>query len=159
MELIVLAEQLGKKLMGQHLKLVTAESCTGGWVAEAVTAIPGSSEWFERGFVTYSNIAKQEMLGINKATLAQFGAVSEQVAREMVQGALARSYADIALSVTGIAGPEGGTSEKPVGTVWFGFAQKEAKAIVRLKHFTGDREAIRRRAVEYALNELLSEFF
>lgn len=153
--MVELAKKVGQKLLEQKLLLVTAESCTGGWVAEAITSVPGSSEWFERGFVTYTNIAKQEMLGVKASTLEKFGAVSEETAREMAEGALKHSHADIALSVTGIAGPDGGSKEKPVGTVWFGWAGKNFDTIAKLKHFNGDREAIRSQAVEFVLSELL----
>src|SRR5512146_130710 len=114
-ELIALATRVGAQLKAQGMMLAAAESCTGGWVAQALTAIAGSSEWFERGFVTYSDAAKQERLGVNAATLAAHGAVSEHTAREMAAGALARSRAQVALAITGIAGPSGGTAQKPVG--------------------------------------------
>ncbi|HET7674342.1 MAG TPA: nicotinamide-nucleotide amidohydrolase family protein, partial [Gammaproteobacteria bacterium] len=114
-----LAVRLGDVLSACHWRLATAESCTGGWIAKLVTDVPNSSSWLERGFVTYSNPAKVSMLGVTEATLAVHGAVSEQTAREMAAGALARSEADIACAVTGIAGPGGGSEDKPVGTVWF----------------------------------------
>src|SRR3989338_9574891 len=114
----VLAAQVGGALKAHGLMLATAESCTGGGVAHSIADVAGSSAWFERGFVTYSNLAKQQMLGVNEATLIQYGAVSEVVVREMVAGALANSAAQVALAVSGIAGPEGGTPDKPVGTVW-----------------------------------------
>src|ERR1035437_4219013 len=117
--LTTLATLVGAKLRAKGLMLTTAESCTGGWVAQAVTAIAGSSAWFERGFVTYSDAAKQEMLGVSARTLAAHGAVSEQTARKMAIGALAHSHAQVALAITGIAGPDGGSAEKPVGTVCF----------------------------------------
>ena len=115
----ILAAQVGGLLKAHGLLLTTAESCTGGGVAQAITGIAGSSAWFERGFVTYSNLSKQQMLGVSVAMLAQYGAVSEAVVREMVAGALANSGAQVALAVSGIAGPDGGTADKPVGTVWF----------------------------------------
>ena len=147
-----LAEKLGARLKARGAMLVTAESCTGGWVAEAVTAIGGSSEWFERGFVTYSNAAKVEMLGVSAETLARHGAVSEETAREMAAGALNNSRGSVALAITGVAGPGGGTPEKPVGTVWIGLDDGEGVA----RHFRliGDRDEIRRRSVQAAL-ELL----
>src|SRR5665647_2559878 len=115
--LTTLATLVGARLKVQSLMLATAESCTGGWVAQVATAIAGSSDWFERGFVTYSNAAKQEMLGVGAGTLAKYGAVSEQTAREMAAGALAHSRAQVAVAITGIAGPAGGSPDKPVGTV------------------------------------------
>src|ERR1043166_3670914 len=130
--------------------LVTAESCTGGWVGEAVTMVPGSSEWFERGFITYTYISKREMLGVKVKTLEKFGAVSEQTVREMAAGALARSHAQIALAVSGTAGPSGGTREKPVGTVCFAWAGKRGAIVTETRLFRGDRQAIRRKAVEHA---------
>jgi len=135
--------------------LVTAESCTGGWVAEAVTMISGSSAWFERGFVTYTDLAKQEMLGVQSATLAQHGAVSEPTVREMAAGALARSRGDVAVSVSGVAGPTGGTPAKPVGMVCLGWSVRGREAISVTRHFPGDREAVRRSAVIDALEGLI----
>src|SRR5689334_15846625 len=117
-----LAEQVGARLLDRRLLLATAESCTGGWVSQELTAIAGSSAWFERGFVTYSNAAKEEMLGVRTETLARHGAVSEEVAAEMALGALAHSHASVAVSVTGIAGPSGGSATKPVGMVCFAWA-------------------------------------
>jgi len=117
-----LARRVGSRLKRRRLKLATAESCTGGWIAQAVTSVAGSSEWFERGFVTYSNEAKKEMLGVRAATLSRHGAVSEETAREMAAGALKRSEAHVALAVTGIAGPGGGTRKKPVGMVCFAWS-------------------------------------
>ena len=135
--------------------LVTAESCTGGWAAQAVTAIAGSSDWFERGFVTYSNAAKEEMLGVRPATIAKYGAVSEETAREMALGALKHSRGTIALAITGIAGPSGGSAEKPVGTVCFAWARKGHDAIAETRRFSGDRDAVRRQSVEHALGKVL----
>ena len=153
-ELETLAERLGRELLARGERLATAESCTGGWVAQSVTAIAGSSAWFDRGFVTYSNAAKVEMLGVPETTLERHGAVSEATARAMAQGALAHSRADWAVAVTGIAGPTGGTPEKPVGLVCFGLAAADG---VRTEHrlFTGDREAVRLQATEHALALLL----
>lgn len=135
--------------------LATAESCTGGGIACALTEIAGSSAWFERGFVTYSNEAKQEQLGVDAATLAQHGAVSEPVALEMAGGALRHSRAQIALSVTGIAGPTGGTAQKPVGMVCFAWALEGEAPVAVTRHFKGDRAEVRRRAIAFALQGLL----
>ena len=140
--------------------LVTAESCTGGWVAQELTAIAGSSSWFDRGFVTYSNEAKQEMLGVRAETLATHGAVSEETAAEMARGALEKSRGTLSLAVTGIAGPSGGTPAKPVGTVCFAWATKGRAPRAQTRRFEGDREAVRRQSVEHALAgvlELLDE--
>lgn len=137
-------------------RLATAESCTGGMVAAALTDIAGSSDVVERGFVTYSNEAKQELLGVPGDMLAKHGAVSLQVARAMAEGALAHSHADVAVSVTGIAGPGGATAGKPVGLVYFGLARKGAETRVERHNFTGDRAAVRRSATETAI-ELLGE--
>lgn len=150
-----LAQRLGECLKQRGLLLVTAESCTGGWVGQAVTAVAGSSTWFERGFITYSNASKCEMLGVRQSTLDQYGAVSPQTAQEMALGALTRSRAQIAVSVTGIAGPDGGTAIKPVGMVCFTWAIKEGLMQQQTHFFTGDREAIRRSAVTTALLGLL----
>ena len=138
-----LAEKVGAALKSRRLMLATAESCTGGWIAEAVTMVPGSSEWFERGFVTYTYISKREMLGVKEATLDKHGAVSEEVVREMVEGALARSHAQVAVAVSGVAGPAGGTPDKPVGTVCFAWGMKDGKPRSETKRFPGDREAVR----------------
>jgi nicotinamide-nucleotide amidase len=135
--------------------IVTAESCTGGWVAQELTAIAGSSAWFDRGFVTYSNEAKQEMLGVRAETLKKHGAVSEETALEMAQGALQRSRGTVALAITGVAGPTGGTPAKPVGTVCFAWATKARLARVETRQFPGDREAVRRQSVEYSLAKVL----
>jgi nicotinamide-nucleotide amidase len=153
--LTTLATLVGQALKTRGASLTAAESCTGGGIAEAVTRISGSSEWFERGFVTYSNDAKAEMLGVERATLAGFGAVSEETAREMAAGALAHSRATHALSVTGIAGPTGGSPDKPVGTVCFGWAAQGGKPVSETRHFDGDREAVRRASVIHALQGLL----
>lgn len=150
-ELEDLAGQLGRALERSRLMLATAESCTGGWVARVMTAVPGSSNWFERGFVTYSNAAKTEMLGVGADILARHGAVSEPAVRAMAEGALARSRAQVALAVTGIAGPSGGTPDKPVGTVWFAWVRSGAATQAQCRRFEGDREAVRRRAVAVAL--------
>ena len=149
-----LARQLGRKLEAAAAVLVTAESCTGGWVAQAVTSVAGSSAWFERGYVTYSNAAKQEALGVRKATLVRYGAVSEQTAREMARGALRKGRGSIALSVTGIAGPGGGSPGKPVGTVCFAFARGR-KIRSETKRFKGNRNSVRRQSVVQALRGVL----
>lgn len=135
--------------------LVTAESCTGGWIAKCCTDMAGSSAWFERGFVTYSNAAKQDMLGVQSATLAQYGAVSEAVTAEMALGSLQYSRAQLALSVSGIAGPGGGTADKPVGTVCFGWVLVGGKVFTETCHFSGERDAVRLQAVEHALQGVL----
>jgi nicotinamide-nucleotide amidase len=145
-----LATQLGDALQQRQLMMATAESCTGGWVAKVITDIPGSSHWFERGFVTYTNRSKQEMLGVSAQTLEQHGAVSEQTVEEMASGALAHSQAQVAVAISGIAGPGGGSEEKPVGTVCLAWAGLH-RVQVRTCHFPGDREAVRRQAVVMAL--------
>ena len=150
-----LAADLGRRLKAAGRMLVTAESCTGGWAAQAVTAVAGSSAWFERGFVTYSNAAKSELLGVSAGTLARHGAVSEQAAREMADGALARSHASVALAITGVAGPAGGSTEKPVGTVCFAWAAGGAGARSETMLFAGDREAVRRQSVIHALQGVM----
>jgi len=154
-ELEALAHRVGAALKSHQSVLAVAESCTGGWIAEVVTSVSGSSEWFDRGWVTYSNNSKLEMLGVAEDTLHTFGAVSEEVAREMVSGALARSHARVALSVTGIAGPSGGTAQKPVGTVCFAWCQPGHKIASMTQRFGGDREQVRRQSVVFALEHLL----
>jgi nicotinamide-nucleotide amidase len=149
-----LAIRVGRRLKAGKQLLVTAESCTGGWVAQAVTSIAGSSAWFERGFVTYSNAAKQELLGVKAATLRKHGAVSEETAREMARGALARSKGTLALAVTGIAGPGGGTREKPVGMVCFAWMHRK-KLRSETRHFSGNRDGVRRKSVVHALQGVL----
>jgi len=153
--LIILATLVGAGLRAKGMMLATAESCTGGWVAQAVTAIGGSSEWFERGFITYSDAAKREMLGVSARTLAAHGAVSEQTAREMAAGALAHSRAQVAVAITGIAGPTGGTPEKPLGMVCFAWAAQDGVLNAETRHFTGDRESVRRQSVIAALQGVL----
>ena len=150
-----LAIRVGNKLRDERLMLATAESCTGGWVSEAVTMVPGSSDWFERGFVTYTYISKREMLGVNSETLGRHGAVSEPTVREMAAGALARSHAQVSVAVSGIAGPGGGTPGKPVGTVCFAWAAKDGATRAQTARFRGDRDAVRRRSVERALQGIL----
>ena len=150
-----LVAQLAEELRSRRRMLATAESCTGGLVAAACTSLAGSSEWFERGFVTYSNQAKTELLGVEESTLATHGAVSAAVARAMAEGALRRSRADVAVSTTGIAGPGGAVPGKPVGTVWFGAAVRNGDGTIegRTEHrlFEGDREFVRRQSVAFAL--------
>lgn len=150
-----LAVQLGKSLRACRFSIATAESCTGGLIAAIITDVPASSSWFERGFVTYSNEAKQEMLGVRTATLEAYGAVSEAVAREMAVGALAASRADVAVAVTGIAGPDGGSKEKPVGTVWFAWAWPNGDIRAECRHFSGDRHAVRHQTAEHAFRKLI----
>ena len=149
-----LAAELGATLKARGLMLALAESCTGGMVAEAVTSIAGSSAWFDRAFISYSNLAKVDMLGVSNQTLLQYGAVSEQTAAEMAQGAVKFSLAQISASITGIAGPDGGTADKPVGTVCFGFALKNGVK-TSTQHFTGSRDFIREQASIYAMTQLL----
>ena len=150
-----LAKTLGARLRHASEILATAESCTGGWAAQVVTSVAGSSAWFERGFVTYSNAAKQELLGVHAETLRAHGAVSEETAREMARGALERSQGTIAVSITGVAGPAGGTAEKPVGTVCFAWARREGAVSSETRRFEGDREAVRRQSVVHALQGVL----
>lgn len=154
-ELFQLAEQLGQLLKQKGWMLASAESCTGGWVGETVTAVAGSSQWYERGFITYSNLAKQEMLGVSAATLAAHGAVSEETAREMAQGALKHSQAQISVSVSGIAGPGGAMPRKPVGTVCIAWASTDGNLGSTTCRLGGDREEIRARAVAAALRGLI----
>ena len=146
--------QLSEQLIRQNKMLVTAESCTGGGVAYAITGLPGSSGWFERGFVTYSNLAKQEQLGVAGELLARHGAVSEEVAAAMAQGALQHSRADYSVAVTGIAGPDGGTAEKPVGTVCFGWSRRGADTRTTRIVFDGDRQQVRELSILAALQGL-----
>ncbi|MBK9573284.1 MAG: CinA family protein [Rhodoferax sp.] len=149
-----LCAQLANLLLERGLKLATAESCTGGLIAAACTDLAGSSAWFERGFVTYSNDAKIELLGVEPRLLRRAGAVCEGVARAMVHGALARSKAQVAVAVTGVAGPTGGSPAKPVGTVWFGFAVP-GQVLTERCHFDGDRAAVRAATVRHALSRLV----
>ena len=150
-----LAARLVMLCRALNLTLATAESCTGGLVAGAITAIPGSSEVLDRGFVTYSNAAKTEMLGVPEGLIDAVGAVSEAVARKMAAGAKQRARVDLAVSVTGIAGPGGGSEDKPVGTVWFGLANRHGEVLTRHKLFAGDRDAVRAASVTFALELLL----
>lgn len=151
-----LAAEVGARLRERGWMLATAESCTGGWISAAVTSIAGSSEWFDRGFVTYSNDAKRQMLGVSARSLDGHGAVSEPVVREMALGALAASAAHVAVAVSGIAGPGGGSAEKPVGTVCFAWAVRGGDVRCVTRHFDGDRRAVRWHTVEHALREILT---
>ena len=149
--LVSLVRDIGQKLHSHHLQLVTAESCTGGWIAQTATSIPGSSEWFWGAYVTYTNATKTRMLGVPEPLLNKYGAVSEQVALSMVEGALKHSDAGMAVSVTGLAGPGGGSDDMPVGTVWIGWQRRGNAAVATCHQFAGDRHAVRRAAVEAAL--------
>ncbi|WP_062155574.1 CinA family protein [Beggiatoa leptomitoformis] len=151
-----LAEQLSQQLLRHHYRLVTAESCTGGWIAQTMTAIAGSSNWFERGFITYSNEAKHEVLDVSSLTLEKYGAVSEQTVLEMAEGALRHSHAEVAIAVSGIAGPTGGSADKPVGTVWIAWAFPE-KIYAKCFIFKGDRQSVREQTVITALTTLTTD--
>jgi nicotinamide-nucleotide amidase len=154
--LLVLGARVGEAFTRRGWMLVAAESCTGGWVAKVLTDVPGCSRWFERGYVTYSNAAKSELLAVTPQTLREHGAVSAETVAAMASGALARSGAQVAVAVSGIAGPDGGSVNKPVGTVWFGFAGPGDDITTETRHFPGDREAVRRAAVRHALLGLLA---
>jgi len=153
-----LSHRIGEQLKRRQATVTAAESCTGGWIAKVFTDISGSSTWFERGFVTYSNEAKQQMVGVQDTTLQQHGAVSEQTVREMATGAAKAAAAEYAIAVSGIAGPEGGTPDKPVGTVWFAIVGPEGRVLAQRQIFAGDRDAVRRQSVAWALQTLLDEF-
>ena len=158
-DLLKLAESLGAELSRRGLTLATAESCTGGWIAKTLTDVAGSSGWFEYGFVTYSNRAKQDLLGVAGDTLRQHGAVSDPTVAEMARGALIRSGANVALAVSGVAGPDGGSPEKPVGTVWIAWAWADAAGTHGRTHearFDGDRASVRRQSVTAALVGVLT---
>jgi len=158
-QLLRLAARVGRRLLGARLRLATAESCTGGWIAKALTDVAGSSQWFERGYVTYSNAAKQRDLGVRTATLARAGAVSRAAVREMARGALRAAHTDLAVAVSGIAGPDGGSRAKPVGTVWFATAVRRGRSLkvtASRGQFRGDREAVRRKSVARALELVLA---
>ncbi|MDO7598097.1 MAG: nicotinamide-nucleotide amidohydrolase family protein [Pseudomonadota bacterium] len=154
-ELLQFTSQVAQRLLAVNWRLSVSESCTGGWLGKCCTDLAGSSTWFERGFITYSNQAKQDLLHVKESTIQQFGAVSEQTASEMVQGALAESMADISVAITGVAGPDGGTIDKPVGTVWFAWVTKYSVVKTQCCHFEGDRESIRRQAVKLALQGII----
>ncbi len=149
-----LTEELATGLLNKQWQLVTAESCTGGWLAKCCTDLPGSSAWFAGGVVSYSNPLKQSLLGVNENTLAQFGAVSEPVVKEMAHGCMEKLGGQISVAISGIAGPDGGSDQKPVGLVWFGFASAKQSFCCQ-QRFAGDREAIRRQAVAFALRKLI----
>ena len=151
-----IAQQVTEALLGKGERMATAESCTGGGIAKLMTDLAGSSAVFECGFVTYSNESKQQMVGVSSKALDEFGAVSEQVAAEMASGALERASADITVSVTGIAGPEGGTDYKPVGTVCFAWAYNTT-LLTETRHFSGDRRAVREQTIEYSLQGVLKQ--
>ncbi len=156
--LLSLAERVARHLLAARYRLATAESCTGGWISKVITDLPGSSDWFECGYVVYSNAAKVRDLGVSAQTLQKYGAVSEPTVLEMAAGALRVAGAQVAVSVSGIAGPDGGTLDKPVGTVWFGLAVSRGRGgeqIAKKEQFPGDRESVRRRTVEYALQLVL----
>jgi nicotinamide-nucleotide amidase len=155
LRLEILAAQVGALLRANGQKLATAESCTGGWVAQCLTAVAGSSDWFDRGFVSYSNEAKNEMLGVEIDTLLTHGAVSEATAAAMAAGALRHSRADWALAITGVAGPGGGSPDKPVGTVCFGWAALDGRIETQTHHFSGNREQVRAQSVAHALDGVL----
>ncbi len=150
-----LSARVGKVLKQGGFKLATAESCTGGWVSQVITSVPGSSEWFDRGFVTYSDGAKREMLGVRPETLEKQGAVSEAVVCEMAEGALTHSDAQVSVAISGIAGPEGGSPKKPIGTVWIAWALEGRDPRARSTHFAGDREMVRQQAVMAALQGVI----
>lgn len=149
-----LASDLGQTLKDKGWRLTCAESCTGGGIGYAITSVSGSSAWFERAFITYSDDAKQELLGVENSMLIVEGAVSAKVAEQMASGALKVAKADLAIAVSGIAGPDGGSPEKPVGTVWFGFATQNKVLSVR-QRFVGDRQQIRSQSIEFALQQAL----
>lgn len=153
-EIFELSEQLGRALQAREMVVATAESCTGGWISQALTMVPGSSTWFECGFVTYTNRSKREMLGVRSDTLERVGAVSEITVREMAEGALARSHANCSVAVSGVAGPDGGSPEKPVGTVWMALASTGQATEARRLRLPGDRDAVRRQTVIVALQAL-----
>ncbi|MDP7537418.1 MAG: CinA family protein [Methylococcales bacterium] len=152
---LALAGEVALLLTEQKITLAVAESCTGGALCQALTDIPGSSVWFDRGFITYSNQAKVDMLGVSSTLLEQYGAVSFETARAMVEGVHGQSHAELAIAITGIAGPTGGTAEKPVGTVFFGIGHKGQAVKIDKRRFKGDRGEVRARSVEFVLKALL----
>jgi nicotinamide-nucleotide amidase len=156
-ELIELARRLGEVLKARQLFMATAESCTGGWVGRVITAVPGSSHWYDRGFITYTNQSKQDMLGVSAESLELLGAVSEETVREMAEGALAHSQARLSVAISGIAGPSGGTPDKPVGTVCLAWAGGDRATTSMTCHFAGDREQVRYQAVQTALEGLIKQ--
>jgi len=156
-EIAALAVRVSRLLEARGVRLAIAESCTGGWISKALTDIPGSSAWFEYGFVTYGDVAKTDMLGVDPELLAQHGAVSREVATAMAMGARVVSSADVAVAVTGIAGPDGGSPDKPVGTVWLAWVGPERRETIRVETFAGDRDAVRSQTVIAALNGVLRQ--
>mgnify|MGYP001064689077 CR=1 FL=1 len=154
-ELRALAAQLGECLTARKMKLAAAESCTGGWLAKIITDIPGSSAWFDGSVVSYSNQAKQSLLAVKQATLTEFGAVSGETVLEMTDGLFSHTEADVAVSISGIAGPDGGSEDKPVGLVWLSWGRRDKTIFANPFHFDGDREAVRKQSVKQALNSLL----
>lgn len=157
-KIYALSQQIGQRLTETERWFTCAESCTGGLIAGSISEIPGSSAYFDRGFVTYSNQSKHDLLGVKLQTLSHWGAVSELTVREMATGALKMADADIAVSVSGIAGPDGGMPNKPVGTVWFGWANRDGRLIASKKIFMGNRQQVRQQAVYYALSVILEKF-
>lgn len=158
-DLLRLSVRTGRHLLGAGVRLATAESCTAGWIAKLLTDVPGSSDWFDSGYVCYSNEAKRRDLGVAEATLSTQGAVSEPTVREMAAGALERTGTAVAIAVSGIAGPTGAAPGKPVGTVWFALAHRRGQAVeitTRVKFFKGDRDAVRRKSVQFALQLVLA---
>jgi nicotinamide-nucleotide amidase len=154
LEFYKLVEKLAASLLSKGWTMATAESCTGGWIAKCCTDLAGSSAWFDRGFISYSNQAKQEMLGVGSTLLETEGAVSKATAIAMAEGARRRAGVNVALSVTGIAGPDGGTADKPVGTVWFGWSLEGQAVAAEVLQFEGDRDAVRRQTLVHALSRL-----
>jgi len=154
MSILKAVSDLSLALKKRQWKVVTAESCTGGGLAYWLTSLPGSSEWFDHGFITYSNASKQDLLGVNAQTLEKFGAVSEQTAREMAEGALSKGAATLSIAVTGIAGPDGGSSQKPIGTIWFAWKLVSFETEVKKILLSGDRQAIREQAILQILQHL-----
>lgn len=150
-----LVSDIGRQAVAENVMIATAESCTGGWIAQEITAVAGSSAWFDRGFVTYSNQSKHEMLGVAEQTLEQHGAVSEPVVIEMAEGVLLHSSAQLSVVTSGVAGPGGGSAEKPVGTVWFAWAVRDKPTRTAVFQFNGDRESVRKQAVRVALEGIL----
>jgi nicotinamide-nucleotide amidase len=159
-DLYLLAEEVGRRARASGWRVVTAESCTAGWIAKALTDVPGSSQWVDSGFVTYSNTAKMRDVGVSARTLSEHGAVSGPTVREMADGALRAAGVEMGIAVSGIAGPDGGTADKPVGTVWFAVATVKAQGpavVCEVRRFRGDREQVRRQAVEHALRLALQQ--
>lgn len=154
MDFTKLASDVGQRLIEKSLHIVTAESCTGGWLAQALTSVAGASAFFDRGFITYSNESKVELLGVSEKVLTEFGAVSEQAVKEMAQGALKYSRAQVSLAITGLAGPTGGGEIKPIGMVWFALVGTTLPLQAHCQHFNGEREQVRSQAVEFALKML-----